>query len=106
MAEDSERDSNTKEHFITVDRRNRNRRASDFCDEVIPDCAGNFANLEVRVQTLEKNCDKVDRKISLLHNSVAKLYQIKQIVMAWAIAAGTIASFIYSNLSTIRDMFH
>lgn len=105
MAEDIRHDSTTLEHVILVDRRNKHRRTSDSCDDITPDCAATFANLEIRVQVLEKFCEKIERRIALIHNSVAKLHQIKQMVMAWAVAAGTIASFIYSNLSTIRDMF-
>lgn len=105
MAEDSDREYNIKDNFNLGDRRNRHRRSTDSCVDTLPECAGNFANLEVRVQTLEKNCEKTDKRISLLHNSIAKLYQLKNIVVAWAIAAGTIASFIYSNLATIKHLF-
>lgn len=105
MAEDSSKDSSTNEQNIIVDRRSKLRRKTDSCDNELPECAGTFANLEVRVQTLEKDRDKTERKLHALYNSVAKLYQIKQIIIGWAIAAGTIASFVYSNLSSIKAMF-
>ena len=103
MAEDSSKDSS--EHYILVDRRSKGRRVTDNCDDALPECAAGFANLEIRVQTLEKERAKTEKKLSVLYNSVSKLYQLKQMVIAWAIAAGTIASFIYSNLTTIKSMF-
>ena len=63
------------------------------------------ANLKARVEALEagkQTCHEEQKKIA---DDIESLKEVKSVVVAWSMVAGSISALIYSNFATVKKLF-
>ncbi len=91
----------------TLDRRRYYRRNEDAGIDGKPsmELIAAVADLKARVKNLEDDKSECSTSIREIEADIDNLKEVKSLVVAWSMVAGSISAIIYSNFTSLKKLF-
>ena len=88
------------------ERRQFYRRTEDTtCSIPSPEYIASIADLKARVTTLEEEKKSTKVELEKLETELSNLKEVKTLVVAWSMVAGSVSAIIYSNFTQFKKLF-